>query len=684
VPADDQTLVRQALRGDREAFGALVERYAGLVHGVVLEVVRRPEEVEDLVQDAFCRAYEGLGSLRDTSRFAPWVAQIARNVSLTHAHRERGRGLRERMEGWVWPVAPVPAPDEAVEEEERAALVWEALDQLGPEERQVVVLRHLEGCSYREIARFLGRSVATVRWRLIGAERRLSQKLLAGLKQQVPAGAGDRQRLRRQVLAALPAGLVVQRQAEVTALGAWAWLGKAASSVVSPPALVVVGLGSAGAYLASGGLGQLAGFLEGGPPAQHSPARTRQAKVTLSAADTTLPELDGVAVRHQVPPPPLAMDAPNGQIGVTGLAPAAWPSAARAETTIANSSPPPPRATPAAPRPAELVPQAMRLLLERLQQPEAGSLPDLLRRVGEDTGLPPTQVAAGLDSALDRLDKQAQASSDAWGRLVLVGGQEVPVDKAEKLLRSLAREAAKALDSRDSVRIAGVVDRAAQKSGVMPTVGRAYLVRVLAGELKVEAGTAIDAPPSAGKGGDLTSFPFAEAKSSYPVVPLVAQVRRAPDRNANPVVRFFGIADEPYVREQVTDVHQAVLTHLGRNSKVLSLGGTWIADRGMVANRVFHQLVLDVSALDFRLDPDQLGDDGRPLAVAVMRAKVGDRLVTVGPGVPSPKVVSVNLNKSIVVRIASPRSGGRNTLDGLCQKAAEEIAALLEPLRSSE
>jgi nucleotide-binding universal stress UspA family protein len=75
--------------------------------------------------------------------------------------------------------------------------------------------------------------------------------------------------------------------------------------------------------------------------------------------------------------------------------------------------------------------------------------------------------------ALGRLEEEARVASGAWGRLVLAGGQEIPVDKAEKLLRSLVKEAARALDRQDSLRIGEVVDRAARKAGVIPGLAHA-------------------------------------------------------------------------------------------------------------------------------------------------------------------------------------------------------------------
>ena len=73
----DQALVRRTLEGESHVFGVLVERYAALVHGVVLEVVRRQGEVEDLSQEVFSTAFEELSDLRNPSKFGQWLAQIA-------------------------------------------------------------------------------------------------------------------------------------------------------------------------------------------------------------------------------------------------------------------------------------------------------------------------------------------------------------------------------------------------------------------------------------------------------------------------------------------------------------------------------------------------------------------------------------------------------------------------------
>src|SRR5215467_16094312 len=85
---EDSQLVEAARTGDRTAFGRLYDRYARMVHGILL--ARVPfSEVDDLVQDVFLLALPRLGSLRDATRFGPWLAAIARNRANDHHRRSR-------------------------------------------------------------------------------------------------------------------------------------------------------------------------------------------------------------------------------------------------------------------------------------------------------------------------------------------------------------------------------------------------------------------------------------------------------------------------------------------------------------------------------------------------------------------------------------------------------------------
>ncbi|MCC7262489.1 MAG: sigma-70 family RNA polymerase sigma factor [Candidatus Latescibacteria bacterium] len=207
----DLVLIRKTLEGDRNAFGDLVERYGRLVRGVIWETLRRPDEVEDLAQEVFFRAYEQLPKLRQPAKFASWLWQIATNTAIDH-QRQGQRLAVSLAEQRAALSLYVRRPDEVVEERELTALMWEALDRLDPDCRRVVVLYYFEGCGQREIARFLDLPLTTVKWRLFRARNWLRDDLLNQLGRDAQVQPRTHQRLRNKVMALLPVSVVVQPQ----------------------------------------------------------------------------------------------------------------------------------------------------------------------------------------------------------------------------------------------------------------------------------------------------------------------------------------------------------------------------------------------------------------------------------------------------------------------------------------
>ena len=164
--SEDASLVRAAREGDERAFGRLYERYARIVHGLLLARAPRAD-VEDLVQDVFLSAWRRLESLRDPSAFGGWLAMIARNRA-TDFHRHA--------------VAAVELPAElaAVETNSSRAEALQALDVIRslPEAyRETLVLRLVEGMTGPEIADRTGLTAASVRVNLHRGMKLLRRKL---------------------------------------------------------------------------------------------------------------------------------------------------------------------------------------------------------------------------------------------------------------------------------------------------------------------------------------------------------------------------------------------------------------------------------------------------------------------------------------------------------------------------
>ena len=201
----DETLVYRVMAGEREAFGELVERYTGLVRGVIYHKVRRPDEVDDLVQDVFCKAYQELPKLREAAKFGPWLGRIALNRAQAWLRQYKVQNEYRRDQGGVSDDGG-PRPDLLLEHGETRGIVWEALDRLRPEYRQILLLFHFENCPQRDIARFLNISLPTVKWRLLRARQNLHRRL-EDVMPTTEVGR-ERGRLQRQrVMAVLPLAL---------------------------------------------------------------------------------------------------------------------------------------------------------------------------------------------------------------------------------------------------------------------------------------------------------------------------------------------------------------------------------------------------------------------------------------------------------------------------------------------
>jgi RNA polymerase sigma-70 factor (ECF subfamily) len=163
-PAIEVGLVGAALAGDREGFGRLYDRYAPLVHGILLSRVPRAE-VDDLVQDIFLHAFKKLHTLRDPAAFGPWIAMIARNRAVDFHRRSRETvEITDDVRG-------------SNTSDSRAREILEMIRNLPEAYRETLVLRLVEGMTGPEIAARTGLTPASVRVNLHRGMKLLRQKL---------------------------------------------------------------------------------------------------------------------------------------------------------------------------------------------------------------------------------------------------------------------------------------------------------------------------------------------------------------------------------------------------------------------------------------------------------------------------------------------------------------------------
>lgn len=173
---DETEIIRRAKAGDPQAFSQLVERYQRRVVGVAQAVVHNPDDAVELAQETFVRAYENLAKFESRSSFSTWLYRIAANLAIDFRRRE-GRHTVLRGEEAENELDRLPSPrGNSFQETARGELnrrINDALNELTPEHRAVILLREVEGLSYDEISDALDCPRGTVMSRLHYARNRL-------------------------------------------------------------------------------------------------------------------------------------------------------------------------------------------------------------------------------------------------------------------------------------------------------------------------------------------------------------------------------------------------------------------------------------------------------------------------------------------------------------------------------
>ena len=163
---NDSELIRLAGNGNREAYGELAKRYERLALVVAIGILRDRHLAEDAVQEALVSAYRRLESLRDSSKFGPWLMQVTRREAIRLAKRQKKTeslaGSQELVEK--------KTPDRSLNGHDHA-IRW--INRLPVQERVVFSLHHLDGRAAREIAELTGRPIGTVTKQLSRAMQRL-------------------------------------------------------------------------------------------------------------------------------------------------------------------------------------------------------------------------------------------------------------------------------------------------------------------------------------------------------------------------------------------------------------------------------------------------------------------------------------------------------------------------------
>jgi RNA polymerase sigma-70 factor (ECF subfamily) len=154
---NDHNLAQRAAKGDVEAFARLVQNHSGLVYRVALRILGN-NDAQDASQEVWIRVWRNIERFRGDSAFSTWLYKITVNTCLSVRRKEQTREARE----YGSEISYLPVPPGGEEDPETAALAGErreellrALDRVRAEHRAALVLRHMEGLSYAEVAEIL-------------------------------------------------------------------------------------------------------------------------------------------------------------------------------------------------------------------------------------------------------------------------------------------------------------------------------------------------------------------------------------------------------------------------------------------------------------------------------------------------------------------------------------------------
>lgn len=189
---DESALVAQAKAGDQNAFAELVNRYERKIYRLAKNITRNDEDAEDVLQDAFLKAYTHLDNFKGDSKFYTWIVRIAVNEALMRLRKrktDRSVPLDEPVELGEETVQREIAvwednPEQQYSQEEWRKILDEAVDSLKPDFRTVFVLRDIEELSTEETAETLGISVPAVKSRLLRARLALRERLTRQFKRK--------------------------------------------------------------------------------------------------------------------------------------------------------------------------------------------------------------------------------------------------------------------------------------------------------------------------------------------------------------------------------------------------------------------------------------------------------------------------------------------------------------------
>ena len=180
----DQALVERVQQGDKKAFDILVLKYQHRIIKLIARFVRNSDEVQDVAQESFIKAYRALKNFRGDSAFYTWLYRIAINTAKNYLVSAGRRATEsavdaqdaEQYESGDW-LREYATPEKELLAAEIKQVIYKAISDLPTDLKEAVTLREMEGLSYEEIADVMDCPIGTVRSRIIRAREAIDNQL---------------------------------------------------------------------------------------------------------------------------------------------------------------------------------------------------------------------------------------------------------------------------------------------------------------------------------------------------------------------------------------------------------------------------------------------------------------------------------------------------------------------------
>lgn len=181
---NETELIERLKQGDETAFKTIVEQWQDMVYNTILGIVQNETEAEDLAQEVFIKVFEKIGTFKGDSKFSTWLYRIATTTALDHLRskkRKKRFGFLQSLSGNSGEekdqIPDFNHPGVSLDNKERAAVLFKAIEELPENQKAAYTLHKLEGLSYRDVSEVLNTTVSAVESLMSRANQNLRKQL---------------------------------------------------------------------------------------------------------------------------------------------------------------------------------------------------------------------------------------------------------------------------------------------------------------------------------------------------------------------------------------------------------------------------------------------------------------------------------------------------------------------------